>query len=76
MDYNADDSMFDSELGLELKRLQQNPSVIPLDPTCIVECEDTRIATRLSELNVQINDRAELKRRSEVIESFRLNVRC
>ena len=51
----------------------------PLNPTevknILVACEDTRIATRLSELEAEINDQFELERQTRVIQSFRLNMR-
>ena len=37
--------------------------------------EDTRIATRLSELHAEITNQVELERQSTVIQSFRLDVR-
>ena len=57
MDQSTHDYLFNSELGIELKRLQLNHSRGSLDPTnvkdIIVTCEDTRIATHLSELEME-----------------------
>ena len=79
LDQNSNDHLFNSELGLELQRLQINQLGGSLDPTIIkdiiVTCEDTRIATRLSELQSEIFDPAELERQSNLIQSFRLNLR-
>ena len=54
MDYEKDNLTLDSELGVELLRLQRINQNISLDPTVvkdiIVSTEDTRIATRLSRL--------------------------
>ena len=79
LDQNSNDHLFNSELGLELQRLQLNLFGGSLDPTIvkdiIVTCEDTRIATRLSELQSEIFDPAELERQSNLIQSFRLNLR-
>ena len=73
------DYLFNSELGVELKRLHLNHSRGSLDPTIvkdiIVICEDTRIATRLSELESEIFNQEELERQSRIVQSFRLNLR-
>ena len=78
-DLNSDGDQFDSELGLELEQLRSNPGGGSLDPTSvkdiIVTCEDTRIATRLSELQLEIFDQEELARRSQVIKNMRLDLR-
>ena len=79
LDLNLDADLFDSELGHELEQLRLNPGGGSLDPTSvkdiIVTCEDTRIATRLSELQSEIFDQEELNRQSEVVQSMRLNLR-
>ena len=66
-----------SELGTELRRLHESQD--SLDPTgtknIIVTCEDTRISMRLSELETEIFDPEELENRSEIIRSFRLDLR-
>ena len=79
LDQNSDDHLFNSELGIELERLQMNQAGVSLDPTnvkdIIVTCEDTRIATRLSELQLEIFDPEELERKSQLVRGFRLNLR-
>ena len=79
MDQNTSDYLFNSELGVELKRLQLNHSRGSLDPTnvkdILVTCEDTRIATRLSELESEINNQEELEKQCRLVQSFRLNLR-
>ena len=79
MDQDISNLEFNSELGLELKRLQVNSESESLDPTyikdIIVTSEDTRIATRLSELQSEGLDPVELKRRSQIIQNFRLDMR-
>ena len=79
LDHNLDDYFFNSELGIELKRLQINQAGVSLDPTnvkdIIVTCEDTRIATRLSELQSEIFDPKELERKSQLVRDLRLNLR-
>ena len=54
MDQNSGDHLFNSELGLELERIRLIPGGGSIDPSSIkdiiVTCEDTRIATLLSEL--------------------------
>ena len=77
IDQNSNNNIFNSELGVELKRLQANQS--SLDPSIvkdiIVTCEDTRIATRLSEIQAEIFHEDELERKSRLIQSFRLDLR-
>ena len=41
----------------------------------LVTCEDTRIATRLSELESEINNQEELEKQCRLVQSFRLNLR-
>ena len=69
---------FSSELGNELILLQLNKEANILDPTTIkhiiVTSEDTRIATRLSEITSEIDDQIELENRTRAIESLRLNL--
>ena len=79
MDKNSSDYLFNSELGVELKRLQLNHLRGSLDPTnvkdIIVTCEDTRIATRLSELQSLIINPEELERQCRFVHSSRLDLR-
>ena len=79
MDQNLDDLVLNSELGLELMRLHANTDDCSLDPTnikdIIVTCEDTRIATRLSEIQSEGLHPIELERRSTIIRDSRLNMR-
>ena len=79
MDNCSIEYLFNSELGLELKTLQTNSAQGALDPTTVkdilVTCEDTQIATRLSELNSDVLNKEELERQSQLIQSFRLNLR-
>ena len=78
MDQKKDEE-FNSELGTELKNLQTNQSQDCLDPTIvkdiIVTCEDTRIATRLSEISQDMN-KEEMERQIRRIQSCRLDLRA
>ena len=78
LDQHTSSIQFDSELGIELKRLQINESGGALDPTgikdIIVACEDTRIAIRLSELQLDILHPDELEMQSRLVQSFRLDL--
>ena len=78
LDQHTSSIQFDSELGIELKRLQINESGGTLDPTgikdIIVACEDTRIAIRLSELQLDILHPDELEMQSRLVQSFRLDL--
>ena len=78
LDQNSNDDDFSSELGVELKNLQLNNSKGSLDPTnvkdIIVTCEDTRIATRLSELQQEFLNKEEMERQSRLIQSCRLDL--
>ena len=69
---------FDSELGTELICLRDSNQEDSLDPTTvktiIVAAEDTRIALRLSELEAEIQNEAELEHRSNVVRSLRYNL--
>ena len=79
MDQNSGDHLFNSELGLELERLRLIPGGGSIDPSSvkdiIVTCEDTRIATLLSELHSENLEEEELKQRSQIIRDLRLNLR-
>ena len=78
MDHSEDKSVFDSELGLELLRLQsirQNLSLNPSDVKDIIVCtEDTRIASRLSQLIEANQDETIIAEQSEIIEESRFNL--
>ena len=67
-----------SELGLELMRLQKNHTRQSLDASnvrnIIVTAEDTRIATRLSQLKDEVTDSKQLKARTAKVENMRLNL--
>ena len=67
-----------SELGEELRQLQFRNSEYILDPTgvknILVTTEDTRIATRISEVIADTNDLNEVEHRTQNIESLRLNL--
>ena len=69
---------FTSELGEELTQLQLSRTDSPLDPTGIkhilVTAEDTRIATRISEISLEINHPDEIELRTKNIEDLRLNL--
>ena len=69
LDHNLDDYFFNSELGIELKRLQINQAGVSLDPTNVKESK--RIATRLSELQSEIFDPKELERKSQLVRDLR-----
>ena len=72
-------SIFNSELGQELLRLQSCSKNQLLDPTLfkdiIVTAEDVRIATRLSELSYAILDKKLLTAQSRQIANLRLDLR-
>ena len=78
MDYKGSSDIFTSELGIELWRLKLSDSNVSLDSTnvkfILVTSEDTRIATRLSELATEINDSIQLEQRTQDVESLRLNL--
>ena len=78
MDHSEDKSVFDSELGLELLRLQSirhNLSLNPSDVKDIIVCtEDTRIASRLSRLIEANQDETLIAEQSEIIEESRFNL--
>ena len=68
-----------SELGLELVRLHTISGKMPLDPSnikdIIVAAEDTRVATRLSEISYQIINQSLLEEQSARIRNLRLDLR-
>jgi hypothetical protein len=76
VDHNGSQGIFTSELGLELLQLQHS-KLRALESTnvkfIIVTAEDTRIATRISELGNEIDDPLQLEIRKEDIQSLRLN---
>ena len=78
MDHNADQVIFNSELGEELLRLQSSESFESLDPTTVkiilVTSEDTRISIRLSELVQEITDQEELEHQTQTVEGMRLDL--
>ena len=67
---------FTSELGLEIMRLHESDLGFSLDSTnakhIIVTAEDTRIATRMSELSAEIDDQIQLEHRLHDVENLRL----
>ena len=78
LDYSQTGQSFTSELGLELFRLQNCNLSCPLESTevkhIIVAAEDTRIATRLSELEEEYYDPLQLEHRIQDVENLRLNL--
>ena len=78
IDHHGSQDIFKSELGIELVRLQQSEQDTSLDSTdvkfILVTSEDTRIATRMSELANEIDDPVLLEHRTEDIQSLRLNL--
>ena len=80
LDYDEYVSLkFNSELGLELLRLQSNSQYNSLDPTIIKDIltatEDLRIASRLSELSYRITDQNELERQSRQLRNIHLDLK-
>ena len=77
MDHSELKESFTSELGKELLRLQKSRDY-SLDSTglkhILVTTEDTRIATRISELALEVDDPYELDQRTENVKSLRLNL--
>ena len=69
---------FDSELGLELLRLKSDSCTSFLNANVVrdilLTAEDTRIATRMSELSHEVADQDQLNRRMRNIEDLRLNL--
>ena len=79
MDHMVSTISLTSELGQELLNLQHRDQDTSLDPTQIkdilVTAEDTRIATRLSELPMEVDDQSELDNRSRAVQNLRLDLR-
>ena len=69
---------FTSDLGEELLHLQHSDQNTSLNPTnvknIVVTAENTRIATRLSEISTEIHDQRQLDERTRGIENLRLNL--
>ena len=78
MDYDGQNTIFNSQLGAELKKLQLNSDGLSLNPTTVkdilVSTDDTRIAMRLSELENEIIDQYELERQQDFVRNTRLNL--
>ena len=78
MDYDEEKTHYYSELGRELVNLRTQSTGRGLDPTIVkdilVSTEDTRIATRLSELPNEVEDEVELERLTEATHNSRLNL--
>ena len=78
IDHSDPQIEFTSELGLELMRLKQDLESDSLDPTIakdiIVAADDTRIATMLSELEMEIIDKEQLAGRTRLIEARRFKL--
>ena len=80
LDYDEYTTMtFNSELGQELLSLQSSSKTKILDPSIlkdiIVNAEDVRVATRLSELSYQIFDKKQLNEQSNQIKNVRLDLK-
>ena len=77
-DYCLSPSSLTSELGKELMHLKSCNQNIALDPSnsknIIVTAEDTRIATRLSEMPTEVLDPIQLNNRRNAIEGMRLDL--
>ena len=77
MDHSVSTEEFNSELGKELKKMQSNKSNLSLDSTnakyILVTTEDMRIATRLSELEDEIDNPVQLQHRIQNIQDLRLD---
>ena len=78
-DHSLSTANFSSELGKELLFLHSSDQTKSLDPTTVkyivVTAEDTRIATRLSELTAETDDQDQLASQSRAIENLRLNLK-
>ena len=76
---HGDDIILDSELGLELKRLQTSNQDLSLNPTIvkdiIVSTEDTRVASRLSRLLATNGNKNQIASESRIIEQSRFDLR-
>ena len=79
MDHSEDIIILNSELGLELLRLQAIKNDSSLDPSnvkdIIASTEDTRVASRLSRLLATNNDEEMIAHHSRIIEESRFNLR-
>ena len=77
-DHSRTQETFTSELGLELVQLQQDETSQSINSTNVkfimVTAEDTRIATRISELSMEIYDPIVMENRTHDIENMRLNL--
>ena len=71
-------SFLESELGAELIRLRDSNKEISLDPTnvknIVVAAEDTRIAVRISELEAEIQNKAQLEHQIERVRRLRYDL--
>ena len=69
--------MFDSDLGLELLRLQSIKHTLSLDPSnvkdIVILTEDTRIASRMSRLMTANHDESIIAEHSRIIEDSRFD---
>ena len=78
MDY-SENVFFDSELGLELVRLQSSKENLSLDPSnvkdIIASTEDIRVASRISRLLAASDDRNLIEEQSRIIEESRFDLR-
>ena len=78
IDYHPEPGFLTSELGLELRQLQINTENDSLDSTnvkhILVASEDIRIATKISQLDVEVDDPVEYERRIQAINKVRLNL--
>ena len=78
LDHFDSPSIFESELGLELIRLRDSNQESSLNPTTvkniIVATEDTRIAVRISELEAEIQNEAELEHQINVVRRLRYDL--
>ena len=78
MDHSEVQDIFTSELGKELINLQRSEQSSSLDSTnvklILVTSEDTRIATRISELATEIDDPLQLELRTDDIQRLRLDL--
>ena len=76
---HGDDIILDSELGLELKRLQTSNQDLSLNPTVvkeiIVSTEDTRVASRLSRLLATNGNKNQIESESRIIQQSRFDLR-
>ena len=79
MDHSENNIILNSELGLELLRLQAIKTNLSLDPSnvkdIIASTEDTRVASRLSRLLATNDDEDVITTQSRIIEESRFNLR-